>query len=95
MEIHAQSSKSSLFTVEFGHKFIGYEVNIKLRSNQHVLQILSFRTFFKYYRSGLMEGVDLALPPDIFSVHVKSGACYITGPCGRVQNKIKETLPQT
>ena len=37
------------------------------------------------------EGVHLTLPLHIFSVHVKSGACYITGQWGRVQNKIKET----
>ena len=37
------------------------------------------------------EGVNLTLPPHIFSVQVKSGACYITGKWERVQNKIKET----
>ena len=36
------------------------------------------------------EGFHLTFPP-IFSVQVKFGACYITGQCGRVQNKIKET----
>ena len=29
----------------------------------------------------------------IFSVQVKSRACYITDQWGRVQNNIKETLP--
>ena len=38
-----------------------------------------------------MEGVHLTLPPHIVSVQVKSGAYYITGQWGRVQNKIKET----
>ena len=37
------------------------------------------------------EGVHLTLPPHIFSVQVKSEACYITGQFGRVHNKIKET----
>ena len=37
------------------------------------------------------EGVHLTLPPHIFSVQVKSGACYTTGQWGPVQNKIKET----
>ena len=27
----------------------------------------------------IYEGVHLTLPPHIFSVQVKSGACYITG----------------
>ena len=31
------------------------------------------------------------MPPHIFSIQVKSGACYITGQWGRVHNKIKET----
>ena len=35
------------------------------------------------------EGVHLTLPPHIFPVQVKSGACYIIGHWGRVQNKIK------
>ena len=38
-----------------------------------------------------LEGVHLILPPHIFSVKVKSGASYITGQWGRVQNEIKET----
>ena len=38
-----------------------------------------------------VEGVYLTLPPHIFSVQVKSRACYITGQWERVQNKIKET----
>ena len=37
------------------------------------------------------EGVLLILPPHIFSVQAKPGACYITGQWGRVQNKTKET----
>ena len=37
------------------------------------------------------EVVPLTFPPHIFSVQGKSGACYITGQWGRVQNKIKET----
>ena len=36
--------------------------------------------------------VHLAFPPHIFSVEVKSGACYSTGQWGRVQNKINLTL---
>ena len=39
----------------------------------------------------LMEGVHLTLPPCISSAQVKSGACYITGQWGQVQNKAKET----
>ena len=35
------------------------------------------------------EGVHLTLPPHIFSVKLKSGACYISG--GRFQNKTKES----
>ena len=35
------------------------------------------------------EGVHLTLLPLIFSVQVKSGACYITGQWGRVQYKIE------
>ena len=35
-----------------------------------------------------LEGVHLTLSSHIFSVQVKSGACYITGEWGRVQNKI-------
>ena len=38
-----------------------------------------------------MEGVHLTLLHHIFFVQVKSGASYITGQWGRVQNKIKET----
>ena len=38
-----------------------------------------------------LEGVHLTLPPHIFSVQVKSRACWITGQWGRAQNKIKET----
>ena len=34
---------------------------------------------------------NLILPPHVFSVQVKSGACYITGQWWRVQNKTKET----
>ena len=37
------------------------------------------------------EVVHLTFPPHIFSVQVNSRACYITGQCGRVRNKIKET----
>ena len=33
----------------------------------------------------------LTLPPHIFSIQVKSGACYITSEWGHVQNKIKQT----
>ena len=43
------------------------------------------------YTYRYLEGVHLTLPPHIFSVQVKSGACYITGEWGQVQNKIKET----
>ena len=39
----------------------------------------------------IYEGVHLTLPPHIFSIQVKSGACYITGQWERVRNKIKET----
>ena len=39
----------------------------------------------------LIEGVHLTLLPHIFSVQLKSGAYYIKGQWGRVQNKIKET----
>ena len=41
------------------------------------------------------EGVHLTFPPHIFSVQVKSGACYITGQWGRGQNKIKQNLTLT
>ena len=37
------------------------------------------------------KGVHLTLPPHIFSVEIKSGAYYIAGQWGQVQNKIKET----
>ena len=33
--------------------------------------------------------VHLTFPPHIFSLQVKSGACYIMGQWGQVQNKIK------
>ena len=36
-----------------------------------------------------VESVHLTLPPHIFSVQVKSGACYIT--VSGVHNKIRET----
>ena len=36
------------------------------------------------------EDVHLTLPSYIFSVQVKSGACYITSQWARAQNKIKE-----
>ena len=39
------------------------------------------------------EGVHLTLPPNIFSAQVKSGACYITGQWGWVQNKKKKHNP--
>ena len=39
----------------------------------------------------IYEGVHLTLPSHIFSIQVKSGACYITGQWERVRNKIKET----
>ena len=38
-----------------------------------------------------LEGVHLTLPPHIFSVKIRSGACYITGQCERDKNKIRET----
>ena len=40
-----------------------------------------------------VEGVHLSIHHlHIFSVKVKSGACYITGQWGRVQNKRKENI---
>ena len=41
------------------------------------------------YSEGVHLTMDLTLPPPNFSVQVKSGACYITGQRGRVQNKPK------
>ena len=38
------------------------------------------------------EVAHLTFFPHIFSVQVKSGACYIKGQWGRVQNKINVTL---
>ena len=38
-----------------------------------------------------IEGVHLTMLSHIFSVQVKSGACYITGQWVRVENKIKQT----
>ena len=37
------------------------------------------------------EGVHLKLPPPIFSVKLKCGACNVTGQWGRCQNKTKES----
>ena len=37
------------------------------------------------------EDAHLILPPHIFPDQVKSGACYIMGQWGRVQNKILKT----
>ena len=37
----------------------------------------------------------MAFPSQVFSVQVKSGACYITGQWGQVQNKIDQTLTLT
>ena len=47
-------------------------------------------TAWQYYL--LLEGVHLTLPPHIFSIQVKSGACYITGQQERIQNKINLNL---
>ena len=41
----------------------------------------------------IIEDVHLTLPRHIFSVQVKSGACYITGQWEQDQNKIKEIQP--
>ena len=37
------------------------------------------------------EGVHLTLPTHIFYIQVNSGAPYITGQWGQVQNEIKES----
>ena len=42
----------------------------------------------------ILKNSSLTLPPHTFSVQVKSGAGYIKGQWGRVQNKIKETQLQ-
>ena len=38
-------------------------------------------------------GLYLTLPPLIFFIQVKFGACYFTGQCGQVQNKVKKPNP--
>ena len=46
-------------------------------------------------QGNITEGAHLKLPRHIFSVQVRSGACYITGQSDRVHNKINLTLTLT
>ena len=62
--------------------------NMRIQSEYRKKRTRNNSVFGHFPRS---EGVHLILPPHIFSVKLKSGACYITGQWGRFQNKIKET----
>ena len=42
---------------------------------------------FLYSEKFYIQAVHRTFPPHIFSIQVKSGACYITGQSGRVQNE--------
>ena len=57
-----------------------------IENKARVIGILKFAT-----KNNVLEGVHLTFLPHIFPVQVKSGACYIAGQWGRVQNKVKET----
>ena len=54
-------------------------------------ETLIWNNFGYNFSYQIYDGVHLTLPPHIFSIQVKSGACYITGQWERVRNKIKET----
>ena len=61
-------------------ELVGYVYSI----SEYVLEktFNCFRFWWKTYTALLLivtEGIHLTLPPHIFSVQVKSGACYITG----------------
>ena len=48
-------------------------------TNLSGFQIPEMKCYCLHNASPYIEGVHLTLPPDIFSVQVKSGACYLTG----------------
>ena len=56
---------------------------------EHLWTTASRMTYVLLIYTVIREGVHLTLPPDIFSVQVKSGSCYIMDQWGQLQNKIE------
>ena len=64
--------------------------SLRIQSEYRKTRTRNNSVFGNFSRS---EGVHLTLPPHVFSVKLKFGACYITGQWGRFQNKTKKSWP--
>ena len=67
--------------------------NVSIKLHWYLIQAVVYvnYTFLKFVYNCInwIEGVHQTLPPHIFSIQIKSGACDITGLWGRVHNKNK------